>query len=219
MVVAQVGVQMTFQPGQALLWCLLSELCPSLRREVPHSRKRHTHTQKLSLSSVSNYTDHLCQGFLICGWTLERGRFPWTPRNYMLIYFSIHFYVRGILDFQQFLQRFSVLKMIKNHSLSFNFLICKWELKKKKALLASKGCPEDPFKQSVKAHCKSPLGKHLMLLISLPFFKKISLCEHFWLHSVIHKELKNFYLLFEGHVIACCSSKHWKEDWGTTFRK
>lgn len=52
------------------------------------------------LSSESSF-----QGFLTCGWALERGRCPWPPSKYILNSFGVHFYARGVCDFQQFLQK------------------------------------------------------------------------------------------------------------------
>ena len=99
------GLQMILQPGQALLWWPLSQLFASLRREASGNRKRYTHThththahssEDLSLSCVSSFTEHLFQGF--CGWTLEWGRCPWPPRNYVLsFYFNVQFYSKRSL--------------------------------------------------------------------------------------------------------------------------
>jgi len=56
-----------------------------------------------------------------------------------------NFIAREVCDFQQFLQRFFILKMIKNLSLSFNTLLCKMEIKII-VLIAQQGCPEDSSK-------------------------------------------------------------------------
>lgn len=59
----------------------------------------------------------------------------------------------------------------------------------KTVLLACQGCPEDPFKE-----CESTLSHYyaVFAITNLATIFFISLYEQFWLHSVIHKEIKIF---------------------------
>ena len=62
-----------------------------------------------------------------------------------------NYMARDDYDFREFLQRFRILKMIKNHPLSFGFLLRKVGIKII-VLIDPHGCTEDPFKLNVKAH-------------------------------------------------------------------